>query len=65
MGWYLTMWLVDMSLNTIWIPSSLDDEIAIVLEPPDKGFCFLADIFADTFDNGFVVGGGNDLQSFS
>ena len=50
--------------HLIGIPSSLDDEIAVVLEPPDKGFGFLADIFADTFDNGFVVGGGNDFQSF-
>ena len=50
--------------HLIGVPSSLDDEIAVVLEPSDKGFGFLADLFADTFDNGFVVGGGDDFQSF-
>ena len=50
--------------HLIRIPSSLDYKVAVVLEPPDKGFGFLADIFADTFDNGLVVGGGDDFQSF-
>ena len=50
--------------HLIGIPSSLDYEVAVVLEPSDKGFGFLADIFGDTFDNGFVIGGGDDLQSF-
>ena len=50
--------------HLIGIPSSLDYEVTIVLKPSDKGFGFFADIFADTFDNGFVVGGGDDFQSF-
>ena len=50
--------------HLIRIPSSLDYEVTIVLEPSDKCFSFLADIFADTFDNGFVVSGGDDFQSF-
>ena len=48
----------------IGVPGTLYDEIAVVLKPPDQSLGFLADIFADTFNDGLVFGGGDDFQSF-
>ena len=48
----------------IGVPGTLYDGIAVVLEPSDQSLGFLADIFADTFNDGLVFGGGDDFQSF-
>ena len=50
--------------HLIGVPGTLNDEVTIVFEPSDQGFCFFADIFTDTFNDGLVFGGSDDFQSF-
>ena len=65
-GWFVLHDVTGLHVleHVVGVPSTLDDEVAVVLEPFDQGLGFLADVVADAFDNGLVFGGGDDLQSF-